>query len=52
MEIKCPSCGSTHVVRFGSIPTRHGIKRRYRCQECGRTFYAEGGRGEVKNECK
>jgi predicted Zn finger-like uncharacterized protein len=41
MTIKCPECGSTKIVRFGSIPTRSGKKQRYRCQECGRTFYAE-----------
>jgi len=32
-------CGSNHIVKLGFVPTRQGKKQRYRCQECGRTFY-------------
>lgn len=39
--MKCPECGSTTVVRIGLIVTRAGRKQRYRCNTCGRTFYAK-----------
>jgi len=39
--MKCPKCGSDKIVKFGEIPTvKSGRKKRFRCQECGRTFYA------------
>lgn len=31
----CPSCGSTHVVRNGSI---HNGKQKYACKDCNRQF--------------
>lgn len=37
---RCPDCGSLHVVktRFGVV--RLGDKKqRYKCRDCGRTFY-------------
>ena len=38
--IYCPDCkGRTN--KLGKIPTRHGKIQRYRCTECGRTFYSE-----------
>jgi len=38
-QIKCPECGSTHVWKVGSVPTRSGPKLRYKCVECARSFY-------------
>ncbi len=31
----CPSCGSLHILKNGSI---HNKKRKYLCKECGRQF--------------
>lgn len=36
--IHCPECGNK-AIRFSVVPTRQGKKQRYRCTECGRTFY-------------
>jgi transposase-like protein len=38
-SVKCPECGSTHIIKMGWRITRHGRKRRLQCQKCGRTFY-------------
>lgn len=38
--MKCPECNSTTVVRIGFIVTKSGKKQRYKCNKCGRTFYA------------
>jgi len=35
----CKYCGSTRVIKMGFVPTVKGKKRRYRCNECGHTFY-------------
>lgn len=32
----CPFCGKEHIVRHG----KHDGKQRYRCKDCGRTFFA------------
>ena len=37
--IKCPE-GHTTVWKKGKTPTRRGLKVRYMCSTCGRTFYA------------
>lgn len=33
--MKCPKCGSEHIVKNGSI---HNKKQKYLCKECGRQF--------------
>ena len=35
---KCSECGSISQ-KFGLVPTRKGKKQRFRCIECGKTFY-------------
>lgn len=39
-RILCPECGNK-AIKFSVVPTRQGKKQRYRCTECGRTFYNE-----------
>ena len=40
--MKCVKCNSNNIVKFGKIPTvKNGKRQRYRCQECGHTFYGE-----------
>lgn len=42
-KVTCKKCKSDNVAKFGSIPTVNaGRKQRYRCQDCGKTFYSEG----------
>jgi len=37
--LKCPACGSTHIVRAGyAISSGIGRKQRYQCMNCGRYF--------------
>ena len=37
-----PKCKSEKVVKFGKVPTvNNGVKQRYRCQVCAKTFYGE-----------
>ncbi len=37
--VRCPK-GHTRVWSVGLVPTRTGLKRRYKCAVCGRSFYA------------
>ena len=39
VNIKCP-VGHDRVWLKGKVPTRKGLKARYLCYECGRSFYA------------
>lgn len=39
-SIICRYCGNK-AVKFARIPTVKGKKQRYRCTECGKTFYGE-----------
>jgi transposase-like protein len=44
-KLKCPKkdCKSTHVVSHGTVVTvNKGKRQRYKCQDCGHTFYVEG----------
>jgi len=34
-ELSCPTCGSHHIIKNGSI---HSGKKKYRCKDCGRQF--------------
>jgi ribosomal protein S27E len=38
---KCPNCQSEQVVKLGFITNVEGKKQRYKCQNCGKTFYEE-----------
>ena len=43
---RCPDCGSLHVVKTGFGVVRPGDKKqRYKCRDCGRTFYLEETEG-------
>lgn len=42
LEAQCKYCPSTHLVKFGLIPTvGQGKRQRYRCQDCAKTQYIE-----------
>ncbi len=34
-QLTCPSCGSKHIIKNGSI---HNKKTKFKCQFCGRQF--------------
>lgn len=38
--IRCPGCHKGNIWKVGTVPTRHGKKMRYKCTDCGRSFYA------------
>jgi len=40
-EIRCDRCGSIPVIKRGVRKTKHGIRQRYECKECGRRFTYE-----------
>ena len=41
--MECPNCKSKHIVKLGKIPSfKAGRKQRYKCWECGKTFYETG----------
>jgi transposase-like protein len=37
--MNCPKCNSSEIQKIGKIPTCQGKKQRYRCRNCGKTFY-------------
>lgn len=39
--MKCKYCNSERLQKIGFIPTIKGKKQRYRCSECGHTFYGD-----------
>ena len=46
-DLRCSRCGSSRVHKYGVVPTvKHGKKQRYRCYECGHTFYCEAAQNE------
>ena len=48
--IKCPE-GHTKVWMKGKVPSRKGLKTRYVCYTCGRSFY-KGAADVVKPKAK
>jgi len=38
-ELKCPECHSKQVWKVGAYRTRKGVRQRYQCKKCARTFY-------------
>jgi len=43
-QIRCPECGSTHVVKAGWKLTRKGRKQQYQCKQCARIFTLPEGK--------
>ena len=39
--IRCDRCGSRNVIKRGKRKTKHGVRQRYECKECGRRFTPE-----------
>ena len=37
----CPYCNQPKVQRFGYVATIHGKKQRFKCYNCGKSFFAE-----------
>jgi transposase-like protein len=39
----CKKCKSSHIVGHGSVTTvKKGKLARFKCQDCGSTFYKDG----------
>lgn len=37
--ISCPDCKGTNIRKAGMFPSKTNPKQRYRCFDCGRTFF-------------
>jgi transposase-like protein len=38
--MECPKCNSIKIVKIGCVRTiRKGLRQRYKCQDCAKTFY-------------
>ena len=48
-KLICPSCGSNHIVKNGTI---HNKKQKYQCQNCHRQFVENSQRDYISNETK
>ena len=48
-KLICPSCGSNHIVKNGTI---HNNKQKYQCQNCQRQFVENSQRDYISNETK
>lgn len=46
--MRCPRCKSTHIVKIGMIVNRYGKRQRFKCWECGTTFYANKSKRSKK----
>lgn len=41
-KIQCPYCSSQRIWKSGKIPiVNKGKRQRYKCAECGKTFYGD-----------
>src|ERR1700742_996790 len=49
MELKCPKCGSTQIVKNGSI---HTGAQKYRCKGWGRQFVQNPQPDRIKDETR
>ena len=38
-KVTCVECKGTRCWKKGGVPTRTGVKQRYICFDCGRSFY-------------
>ena len=38
-KVTCVECSGTKCWKKGEVPSRSGLKQRYVCFDCGRTFY-------------
>ena len=38
-NVKCPDCGQFRVVKAGMVPSSNGLRQRFQCRNCGKTFY-------------
>ncbi len=47
--LRCPSCGSDHVVKNGRI---HNGKQNHKCRACGRQFVQNPQRKRISQETK
>lgn len=46
LGINCNRCGSNHIARHGGNTTvKKGTRRRFKCQDCGHTFYKDEKNG-------
>lgn len=46
--VKCPRCNSPRIWKYGFVPTIKGRKIRYKCTDCGHSFYKEAVRKKRK----
>ncbi len=46
LELECPHCDSEHTVKAGFCIKVGSRQQRYKCQECGKTFYRKGDEKE------
>ena len=49
MSKQCPSCGSSHTVKNGTI---HNKKQKYQCQTCKRQFVPNNSKVYINNQTK
>ncbi len=43
--MRCPDCKKQHVTKIGTVMTKSkGRRPRYKCSNCGRTFYGKDGK--------
>ena len=47
--LRCPGCGSDHVVKNGRI---HNGKQNHKCKACGRQFVLNPRRKRISSETK
>ncbi len=48
-HMKCPYCGSFHIVKDGVRKNKNGKRQRYKCKECGKRFVLDPIKGHKAN---
>jgi len=46
---KCPFCNSFNIIKHGTRKNKNGVKQRYLCKDCNRTFVLDPVKGHKAN---
>lgn len=48
-HVKCPFCNSFNIIKHGTRKNKNGVKQRYLCKDCNKTFVLDPIKGHKAN---